>query len=41
MAEVDSIKEVEYMDDGTVIALKLTIDRIARTVEFDFSGTGP
>ena len=40
MSEVETISEVEYMDDGTAIALKLTINRINRTAHLDFDGTG-
>jgi 5-oxoprolinase (ATP-hydrolysing) len=31
----------EYMDDGTPICLKITIDKQGGTAQFDFSGTGP
>jgi 5-oxoprolinase (ATP-hydrolysing) len=41
LAEVDSIKAVDYMDDGTPICLKLTIDRTDGSATFDFEGTGP
>lgn len=41
MNEVDSVYSVDYMDDGTPIKLKLTIDRNEGTAEFDFEGTGP
>lgn len=41
MKEVDHVQEVEYMDDGSQIALKMTIDRIQRSVVFDFAGTSP
>ena len=40
MKEVDTIKEVDYMDDGSPIQLELTIDRKKRSAFFDFSGTG-
>lgn len=36
MKEVDSVTAVDYMDDGTPIQLKLTIDRNEGTAEFDF-----
>jgi N-methylhydantoinase B/oxoprolinase/acetone carboxylase alpha subunit len=32
---------VEYMDDGTPIALKVSIDASTGDAEFDFAGTGP
>jgi 5-oxoprolinase (ATP-hydrolysing) len=32
---------VDYLDDGSPIALKLTIDRARGSVVFDFNGTGP
>jgi 5-oxoprolinase (ATP-hydrolysing) len=41
MDEVDSVYSIDYMDDGTPIKLKLTIDRNEGTAEFDFEGTGP
>jgi 5-oxoprolinase (ATP-hydrolysing) len=37
---IDSVTETEFMDDGTAIRLKLTIDRNMRNAVFDFSGTG-
>lgn len=40
MNEVQSISETEYMDDGTPISLKLTIDRKSRSAHLDFDGTG-
>ncbi len=36
MKEVDFVEEVEYMDDGSRLALKLTIDRNNKTADFDF-----
>jgi 5-oxoprolinase (ATP-hydrolysing) len=39
--EVHSIDNVEYMDDGTPLHLKLTLDRNSRQAIFDFTGTGP
>ena len=36
-----SIQACEYMDDGTPLSLKLTIDRGERKAIFDFTGTGP
>jgi 5-oxoprolinase (ATP-hydrolysing) len=41
MAQVDTIRAVDYMDDGTPITLALTIDRQAGSAVFDFTGTGP
>lgn len=40
MNPVDTIKAEDYMDDGTLISLSLTIDRINRTADFDFSESG-
>jgi 5-oxoprolinase (ATP-hydrolysing) len=40
MKEVLVIEEEEFMDDGTRIKLKLTIDRLNRSALFDFTGTG-
>ena len=39
--EVHSIEDVEYMDDGTPLKLKLTLDRNKKSAIFDFTGTGP
>ncbi|KDP28931.1 hypothetical protein JCGZ_19361 [Jatropha curcas] len=36
-----TIEEEEYMDDGSVIHLKLTIDSDKGEANFDFSGTSP
>ncbi len=41
MAEIDSVQAQDFMDDGTRIRLRLTIDRRQRSAVFDFSGTGP
>jgi len=41
LEEVGSVEAVDYMDDGTPIKLKLTIDRRDGSAEFDFEGTGP
>lgn len=38
--EIQTVKEIDYMDDGTQICLSLTIDRKKRSAIFDFSGTG-
>lgn len=40
LKEYDYVEEQDYMDDGTLIKLKLTIDRQTRSAIFDFSGTG-
>ena len=40
MKEIDSVMEHDFMDDGTKIALKLTIDRKNKTANFDFNGSG-
>uniref|UniRef100_A0A1D1XQS7 5-oxoprolinase n=1 Tax=Anthurium amnicola TaxID=1678845 RepID=A0A1D1XQS7_9ARAE len=36
-----NVEEVDYMDDGSVIHLKLTIDREKGEAIFDFNGTSP
>ena len=40
LKEVDTISQVDYMDDGTLIALDLTIDRKNKTAFFDFTKSG-
>jgi len=35
-----TVSEVDFMDDGSPIALKLTIDPVIRSAIFDFQGTG-
>ncbi|KAI2882722.1 hypothetical protein CBS63078_6372 [Aspergillus niger] len=35
------LKEVDYMDDGTPICLKITLDEAEGSAVFDFTGTGP
>jgi 5-oxoprolinase (ATP-hydrolysing) len=40
MAQVDTVHAVDHMDDGSAIALALTIDRRDGSAIFDFSGTG-
>lgn len=40
MKEIETVGEEEYMDDGTRIKLRLTIDRVNRSAIFDFTGTG-
>jgi 5-oxoprolinase (ATP-hydrolysing) len=41
MGEIGQVHAEDQMDDGTPICLTLSIDRITRTAEFDFTGTGP
>ena len=41
MAPVDSVSAADYLDDGSRISLKLTIDRRDGSAVFDFGGTGP
>jgi 5-oxoprolinase (ATP-hydrolysing) len=40
MKEIETVEEEEFMDDGTRIKLRLTIDRSSRTAVFDFTGSG-
>lgn len=35
------LEAVDYMDDGTPIKLKITIDANTGSADFDFTGTGP
>ena len=37
----EEISVVDYMDDGTPIVLKVTIDPSDGSAIFDFTGTGP
>jgi 5-oxoprolinase (ATP-hydrolysing) len=37
----EEISAVDYMDDGTPIKLKVTIDPSTGSAIFDFTGTGP
>ena len=37
----ENLKAVDYMDDGTPICLKITIDEKTGNAIFDFEGTGP
>lgn len=37
----EEISAVDYMDDGTPIMLKVTIDSLDGSAIFDFTGTGP
>ena len=41
LAEVDILEANDFLDDGSEIVLKLTIDRREGSAIFDFSGTGP
>jgi 5-oxoprolinase (ATP-hydrolysing) len=41
LAKKDTVRAVDRLDDGSPIALALTIDRSDGTAVFDFSGTGP
>ena len=41
LAEHDSVRAVDYLDDGSPIVLQLTIDRRDGSAVFDFTGTGP
>ena len=41
LKEVDTVRAVDYLDDGSPIVLKLTIDRRDGSALFDFTGTGP
>ncbi len=41
LAECGTIQAVDYLDDGSPIRLRLTIDRRDGNAVFDFSGTGP
>lgn len=41
MKVIDTVEAVDYMDDGSPIVLKLTIDRNDGSAIFDFTGTGP
>ncbi len=40
LAKRDTVKATEYLDDGSPIALALTIDRADGSAVFDFTGTG-
>lgn len=40
LAEIDTVQAQDQMDDGTQIALTVTIDRTNGSAEFDFTGTG-
>jgi len=36
-----TLEAVDYMDDGTPIKLRITIDTTTKSAQFDFTGTGP
>jgi len=40
LKEVDALSSVDYLDDGSPIRLKLTLDRFRGRAVFDFTGTG-
>ena len=40
LADVDTVKAKDYLDDGSPITLALTIDRRDGSAVFDFTGTG-
>jgi len=37
LKEIDSVEATDYMDDGSLIKLKLTIDRTKGEATFDFN----
>eukprot|EP00117_Sycon_ciliatum_P007634 scpid23060/ scgid10654/ 5-oxoprolinase; 5-oxo-L-prolinase; Pyroglutamase len=39
--DVSELSAVDYMDDGTPLNLRITIDKTNGSAVFDFSGTGP
>lgn len=41
LEETGTVTAIDYMDDGTPIALSVTIDRKEGSAVFDFEGTGP
>jgi len=41
LAEVDTVEANDFLDDGSEIVLRLTIDRRDGSAIFDFTGTGP
>jgi 5-oxoprolinase (ATP-hydrolysing) len=41
MGETGRLSALDYMDDGSPIAVTLTLDRPTRSIEADFAGTGP
>jgi 5-oxoprolinase (ATP-hydrolysing) len=40
MQEQDSVSAIDYLDDGTPIALTVHVDRAAGSAVFDFTGKG-
>jgi 5-oxoprolinase (ATP-hydrolysing) len=41
LAEVDTVEASDFLDDGSELFLRLTIDRRDGSAVFDFTGTGP
>ena len=41
LPEVGTVTALDHMDDGTPIALSVTVDRRDGSAIFDFEGTGP
>ena len=41
LAEVDTVEASDFLDDGSELFLRLTIDRRDGSAIFDFTGTGP
>jgi 5-oxoprolinase (ATP-hydrolysing) len=41
LSEVETVRATDYLDDGSPIALSLTIDRRDGSATLDFDGTGP
>jgi 5-oxoprolinase (ATP-hydrolysing) len=41
LPQVGSVSAEDFMDDGTRLALTITIDRRTNDAIFDFTGTGP
>ncbi|CEG37397.1 5-oxoprolinase [Plasmopara halstedii] len=41
LPEVGVVRAEDFMDDGTKIALQITIDRCTKSATFNFEGTGP
>jgi 5-oxoprolinase (ATP-hydrolysing) len=37
----DPVQAVDYLDDGSPICIKITIDPTTGSAEVDFEGTGP
>ena len=41
LAEVDTVEASDFLDDGSEVFLRLSIDRRVGSAVFDFTGTGP